>query len=176
MKKYCKFIIVLCTMVFFAFSSYAQGTTENEHIKIEMGTSDSVSLPKLTLDYYSEVNFLEHAYDYDRIVKINRLKSQQRNVGVIAYATLLGIMFFNGYLAVEYEWNLWIDIPCATVVALASFYPFMQWQNRLQAKIDALSAQTVYLCPISDDVNLGLAHFSSNMSYNAFGIGLKISF
>lgn len=176
MKKYCKFIIVLCTMAFFAFSSYAQGTKENEHIKIEVDTSDSICLPKLTLDYYSEVNFLEHAYDYDRIVKINRLKSQQRNVVVSAYVTYLGIMFFNGYLAVEYDWNIWIDIPCATAIALVSCFPLWHWHDRLQDKIEALSAQTAYLCPISDDVNLGLAHFSSNTAYHSYGIGLKITF
>lgn len=176
MKKYCVFIIVLCTMLFLSLSSYAQEATENEHVKVEVISSDSICLPKITLDFYNEVNFLEHAYDYDRKVKISQLKCRQRDVGKIAYATIIGIVYINSYLAVEYDWNLWIDVPCATAVAFASFYSFMIWQNRLQAKIDALSAETVYLCPISDDVNFGLAHFSSNMSYNAFGIGIKMSF
>lgn len=163
-------------MAFFSLSSYAQGMTENENVKVEVNFSDSICLPKLTLDYYSEVNFLEHAYDYDRKVKISQLKSRQRDVVVLGVATLLGVVFINSYLAAEYDWNPWIDIPCATALALASFSPFIEWQSRLQDKIDALSTQTAYLCPISDDVNLGLAHFSSNMSYHSFGIGLKLSF
>lgn len=176
MKRYSKFLIVLFVLFFWVLFSQAQEMAENKLAKKEVNSSDSISLPNLTLNYYNDVNFLEHSYDYDRMVKISQLKSRKRDVGMLGYATLLGIMGINSYLAVEYDWNLWIDIPCATAVVLASFYPFMQWQDRLQDKINALSAQTAYLCPIGDDVNLGLAHFSSNMSYNAFGIGLKISF
>lgn len=176
MRKYSVFIIVLCELTLFTLNAHAQKENEQQYVKMEVNSSDSICLPTLSLDFYNEVSFLEHSYDYERMVKISQLKSRKRDVWMIGYVTLLGIMGLNSYLAVEYDWKLWIDIPCATVVALASLSPFVEWQNRLQAKIDALEAQTVYLCPINDAVNLGLAHFSSNMSHNTFGIGLKFSF
>lgn len=139
---------------------------------------DSTDLPILTEQFYWDLNFINQTYDYETKNKVERLKMRSRDVMTAGYATLLGIMLVNGVLANNNNWSLWIDIPCATVVAMASMYPFIAWSNHLKKKAESLSSQTVYLYNINRHMDLGTVSFTNMQTHSlqAIGIGLKVNF
>lgn len=141
-------------------------------------TSDSTELPVLSKHFYQDMNFINKTYNYETKNKAERLKMWSREVETIGYATLLGIISVNAILANNNNWSLWIDIPCVTVVAIASMYPFYIWSHHLKKKAELLSSQTVYLYNINRYLDIGAASFTNtqNHSLQAVGIGLKVKF
>ena len=140
--------------------------------------SDSTDLPILSEQFYRDVNFINQTYDYETKNKVKRLKRWSSEVMTAGYATFLGVIVVNGALAANNDWSLWIDIPCAAVVAVASMYPFIVWSNHLKKKAESLSSQTVYLYNINRHVDLGTVSFTNTQTHSlqAVGIGVKVNF
>jgi hypothetical protein len=138
--------------------------------------NDLLELPILTEDFYHNVTFLNQDFDYDIINRANRLKMWSREVMTAGYVTLLGVIAVNSVLANNNNWSLWIDIPCATIIGMASMYPFILWSNHLKKKAESLSSQTVYLYN-SHRLNLGATCFSNHHDHSlqAIGIGIKVN-
>lgn len=139
---------------------------------------DSLDYPVLTEDFYQNVTFLNQEFDYETKNKINRLNMWSREVMTAGFVTLLGVMFGNAILANKYDWSLWIDIPCASVIGLASMWPFVLWSNHLKEKAESLSSQTVYLYNINCRMDLGATSFTNHHDHSlrAIGVGLKVNF
>lgn len=178
-----KHIIILALLTFFsALPLSAQQlslhTDNNSDASTVTIVIDSTELPILTDYFYQDANFINHSFDYETKNKVERLKMWSREVDTIGYMTLLGIMFVNAALAANNDWSLWIDIPCVSVVAIASMYPFMVWSKHLKKKAESLSSQTVYLYNINRYVDLGAVSFTNTQTHSlqAVGIGLKVNF
>ena len=139
--------------------------------------SDSTELPILTEQFYRDVNFINQTYDYETKNKVERLKMWSREVKAMGYATLGGVLIVNAVLANHNDWSYWIDIPCATVVAMASMYPFIVWSNHLKKKAESLCSQTVYLFNITRHLGMGAVGFTNTQTHSvqAVGIGLKVN-
>lgn len=139
---------------------------------------DSLDLPILTEEFYHNVTFLNQQFDYETKNRINRLKMWSREVMTAGFVTMLGVVAVNCVIANKNDWSLWIGIPCATVVSVASMYPFILWSKHLKEKAESISSQTVYLYNINRHLELGATRFTNNhnCSLQAIGIGLKLNF
>jgi len=144
----------------------------------EVAISDSLKLPILAEEFYQNVTFINQDYNYETRIRINRLKMWSREVMTAGYVTLLGVVAVNSVLAVNNDWSLWIDIPCATIIGIASMYPFILWSNNLKQKAESLSSQTVYLYNINPRIDLGATCFTNHHDHSlqAIGVGLKVNF
>lgn len=176
-------IIILLLLTFFSILPLSaqqlpqQVGIDNDALTVAVAC-DSTELPILSEQFYRDVNFTNQTFDYETKNKVKRLKMWSREVMTAGYATLLGVGIVNAILAVNNNWSLWIDIPCATAVAVASMYPFIVWSNHLKKKAESLSSQTVYLFNINHRLDLGAVGFTNtqNHSLQAVGIGLKVNF
>ena len=176
-----KYLMNLLVFVFFSSHMFAQNHSKEEYSLEQNNISiyeDTLDMKKLYKKYYSEVNFLDHSYGYERINKINKLRKWSRDVEKMGYASMLGVMFLNGYLADKYDWSLWIDIPCATVVSCAMIYTFNRWSNRLEERAAAIEEQTAYLIQVGSSFDIGVTKYTNRFddSCNALGFGLKVMF
>lgn len=158
-------------------------TIDNNRHKLEKQSNESIYVDSLDMStfykkYYSEANFLDHSYGYERINKINKLKKWSRDVEKMGYASMLGVMFLNGYLANKYDWSLWIDIPCAAVVGCAVFYTFNRWSNRLEERATSIEEQTAYVIQVGNSLDIGVTKYTNRCddSCNALGFGFKVMF
>ena len=122
------------------------------------------------------MNFQE--FDYELNNQINILQKRSKDVILTGLITMLGIMFVNAELAYEYDWSLWIDIPCATVVAMGAMVPFVLWSQKLSEQASSLEQQTAYVVNLGDRLDMGITRYTSynNICSNAVGVGLKVSF
>lgn len=180
MKMKQKNIILLLLTFFSVRPLSAQQLSLHADIHNDASTvvCDSTDLPILSEQFYRNVNFINKTYDYETKNKVERLKMRSREVRVAGFTTFFGVVFVNGALAANNNWSLWIDIPCATVVAMASMYPFVVWSNHLKKKAESLNSQTVYLFNINSHVDMGTVSFTNTQTHSlqAVGIGLKVNF
>ena len=175
-------IIILLLLTFFSVRPLSaqqlpqHAASYNDATSITI-VSDSTDLPILSEQFYRDVIFINQTYDYETKNKVKRLKRWSGEVMTAGYATFLGVLFVNGALAINNDWSLWIDIPCAVVVAMASMHPFIVWSNHLKKKAESLSSQTVYLFNINRHLGMGAVSFTNNQmhSLQAVGIGLKVN-
>ncbi len=103
---------------------------------IKTDSVTSVDLPSLSLDSYYINNIADRNYNYELLNKKRYYEMWSGEVKTIGMITLLALATVNAILAEKYEWNLWIDIPCATIAGCAILIPCVLWSNNLQAKAD----------------------------------------
>ena len=124
--------------------------------------SDTIvsDFPCLFCDFYNEMNISDRNYEYELINKKHRLELLAQGVSIGGIAAIVAIEVANAILAVNNDWNLWIDIPCVTVLSLATAVPFVLLSNHFHKRADAIEITPV----------VGLA------SSNTVGLNVKIRF
>lgn len=124
----------LIILLFFlqALTLYAQEETLNVNDTIVW------EFPCLICDYYNEVHIADRNYEYELISKKQKL-NMWSNVISISGDVLFGLVIFvNSVLAVNNNWNLWIDLPCATLVSMSVMGGCIIWSNNLKRRADAI--------------------------------------
>lgn len=137
------------------------------------------TLPSLSLQYYndSNINVLERNYDFRLMNKKSKLEFWSNECKVFAFCGLLTVIGVNSWLASEYDWNLWIDVPCATVVAMGVFIPLLYASIRLQIKADAIKIVPITEVNINDDTTIGAVMYVDDFQQSkSFGVQLKTKF
>lgn len=120
-----KYIFLLIPIVLFHLSTNAQSMTTD-------------SLPSLVNEVYNgRINFVRSS-EHQRIISQKRLQVKADNINVIGDATYVLSMFLGSTLAVENDWNLWIYIPCVTVISLGTFVTTIIWSKKIREKADKL--------------------------------------
>lgn len=170
-------LVILFSLWFVCFFSFSQATSSESTLVSDSTTvtsflSDTV-YPRLNDPLYYDSSILGYDYDYRRANRIKTLRYMSREVIVYGLISCLGILFANGYLAIENDWSLWIDIPCATVLTVGVMQAFNLWSVSLKKKAEALEVSTLYF----HDFNgfyVGTSVFSCSQSGYCSGLGLGI--
>lgn len=138
--------------------------------------SIETTLPSLTLKYYNDSinNVLERNYDFQLMNKKRKLEFWATEIKTIGYITVLALVGINGWLAVEYEWNLWIDIPCCSIVAMGTVASFIYLSNFVEKKADAIKVVPLTEININDDTTVGAVMYVDDMQQSkSFGVQIK---
>ena len=140
--------------------------------------ADTITFHSPIENYYdNDVSFLNQAYLYDKMNEAAKLKMYSRNVYLAGVLVSIGMLGVNGYLVTKYNWSLWIDIPCATALAMGTMGLFVYWGVTLEKKAELIDVKTAYLMHIRDNVELGIASYSSiSHKYDAIALGMKLTF
>ncbi|MBO4573919.1 MAG: hypothetical protein J5708_01155 [Bacteroidales bacterium] len=126
-------------------------------------SNDSIvaELPNLALDFYNSMDIVNMNYEYELVKRKRKLEMWASEVNVLGYIGLIGVIAANGVLVYDYNWNLWVDIPCATLVGMSIMIPCILWRNHIMQKANAIE-----IAPI-----IGL-----NADNTVYGVCLKTSF
>lgn len=141
--------------------------------------SIETTLPSLALLYYNDSinNVLERNYDFQLMNKKRKLEFWATEMRTIGYITVLALCGINGWLAVEYEWNLWIDIPCCSIVAMGTVASFIYLSNFVKKKADAIKVVPLTEININDDTTVGAVMYVDDMQQSkSFGVQIKKKF
>ncbi len=128
--------------------------------------------------YYDNVTFLDHSYNYELSNEIQLLRMKKRNVITTGIAVGLGVIGVGSYLAITYDWPMWIYVPCGTVVTMGAVCPFVFRSINLHKRARALEQQTAYIIPVNDRIDLGMTRYD-DLAYNsqdALGFALRVKF
>ena len=169
-----KNFLFVVLFLFVSVSAFAQGgRVEYQIDNMAKGvTRDSL---RLIEKYYVENTFLTHKYGYEENNKIQQLRMKARNVKVLGVSAAICVLGVNAFLVTEKEWSMWIDIPCATVIAIGTVVPFGIWANRLEERADMLEEQHMYSLSIQNNMNLEIIKFVDNTDACRDAIGLSVS-
>lgn len=169
------YLLLLLSLQMFAQEIKKENLLE-QHQQIIVG--DTLDFSVAFTNYYDNISFLNHHYDYERINEINKLRKWSRDVEIAGYASFFAILFLNGYLVEKYDWSLWIDIPCTVVISCAVMYTFNKWSGNLKKRAEALEEHTAYFYHVGDKLDIGLAKYTSryDSSYSGVGLGFKVLF
>lgn len=139
---------------------------------------DSIQLPMLSSEYYQDMTFLSHNYNYEMLNKKRRLKMWAGEVMTLGYITGLGIIATFSIVGANNDWSTVTTTTCGTVCFLASVYPFYMWNRRLKEKADAIDVNSSYLFPVNQHLELGVASFCNtrDRSWSALGFSVKTIF
>lgn len=132
------------TILFFLLFFSALGANAQD---VQLDTLQLPSLPEL---FYKDQNFLNKTYDYQLIVKRDQYKRWSRDVLVIGVVAGLSEVAVGSILYNKYNWSGWVYYPCATLVLVGTYLPFVKWSHNLSKKADAISLE------ISCFPNLGM--------------------
>ena len=157
----------------------AQADLSDDTLQLECDMfADSIQLPMLSSEYYQDMTFLAHNYNYEMINKKRKLKMWAGEVLTLGYITGLGIITTFSIVGVNNDWSMVTTITCGTVCFLASMFPFYIWNKRLKEKADAIDVNSSYLFPINKHLELGVASFCNtcDRSWNALGFSLRTNF
>lgn len=126
-------------------------------------SNDSIvtELPNLALDFYNSIDIVNMNYEYELVKRKRKLEMWASEVSVIGYIGFLGVIVVNSILAYDNKWNLWVDIPCATLVGMSVMIPCLIWRKHIKQKANAIE-----IAPI-----IGL-----NADNTVYGVCLKTSF
>lgn len=137
------------------------------------------SLPSLSLEYYydSTMNVLERNYNYQLMNKKRKYEYWSKECLIMGAACSVAVLGINGWLANKYNWNLWIDIPCAAVVAIGVFIPFGCVGRHLQNKADAIKIVPITEVNINDDTTIGAVMYVDDFQQSkSLGVQVKTKF
>ena len=139
----------------------------------------TTSLPSLSLEYYhdSTMNVLERNYDYQLMNKKRKYEYWSKECLIIGAACIFAVSGINAWLANKYDWNLWIDIPCATVVAMGVFIPSIYVSRNLQKKADAIKIVPIAEVNINENTAIGSVMYVDDFQQSkSFGVQVKTKF
>lgn len=167
-------LFILATLMLGQTTASAQVTQPNQ------SPTDTLAfgiLPSLSHDFYNTSSIVDRNYNYELLNKKRSLQMWSGEVLTIGMIIFMGEIAANSVLAVNNKWNLWIDIPCATIVGMATLMPFVFWSKHLQQRADAIE-----ISPTIGYFNNGTMPFTAlnpnpaNPSSLAIGINIKANF
>ena len=113
-----------------------------------------------------EAQYLKHQYE---------LKAQ--NIMTAGIGALLLAMFGLSIPAVLYEWNLWVFIPCESVMATGVILGVVLWSQKVEKKAQQINVAKVYEYNINDNYCISVCnHYDQITRRSTPGLGFNISF
>ena len=168
------FLFISLSLVFGSSMVMAQEPRAGKLLADSVATFE---LPCLSCDFYNANTIVDRNYDYELLNKKRALEMWSVDVKALCLVSFFGVMLANGILAVNNKWNLWIDIPCATVVGMSTMIPFFIWSRNLKRKADAIEiSPTIGYINNDPYLNTAMLSNSTNVSGLSFGVKLKTSF
>lgn len=162
-------------MMFLNVTLYSQTNEKNMSDTLNVSNSTvEVEFSSLVNDFYATSFNWERSFNYELINKKRRLEMRAGEIMTLGWVCGMAVMFVNGYLAVDYEWNLWVDIPCATVLVMGTMGAFFYWSNQVDKKAQAIDINGLASVPVGDKYSFELVsyQFDNNNQHKSLGIGL----
>ncbi len=141
-------------------------------------SKDSLNVNNLYKSYFNEKTFVDHHFDYDRKNEIKKLQKRSREMMTLSVVSMLGISISAALLTVEYDWSLWVSVPCAALLGTAAMGGLMYYSQQLRKKADILASETVYVLHLDNNIEIGVNKCYSyrDLSFGTVGLGVKYSF
>lgn len=175
-----KYLLTTYLLLLFSSQMFAQEIKKENLLEQyqQIMVGDTLDVSATFMNYYDNISFLNHQYDYERINEINKLRKWSRDVEIAGLASIFAILFLNGYLAEKNDWSLWIDIPCAVAISCAVIYTFNKWSDNLKKRAEVLEEHTAYFYHVGDRLDIGLAKYTNryDSKYSGVGLGFKVLF
>ena len=151
------FLIILC---FSETILTAQTNHEAEYDFYDYGTD----VYNRNYDYESQ--YLKHKYEL-------KAKNIKTTGWILSFATVAGLSF----LASNYDWNLWIFIPCEVVGILALNGTMDTWAQKVKKKAQQINVDKVYEYNINDNYCISVCnHYDKITRRSTPGLGFNIRF
>jgi hypothetical protein len=169
-------ILLLCLFASWSTSAQEDVPIDNEvqEIRDSVVNTNFVST-NILQSYYVDQSFLSHSYNYELENKIQKLKKKQSDVWVAGFATVIALEIVGGFLADEHKWNLWVYIPCATVVAMGALVPFALWQSHIDNQIYDLQQRLSTLVSLDENIDISMANYNTFLDPSKNNVGVAIS-
>jgi hypothetical protein len=100
---------------------------------------------------------------------------KQSDVLVAGLTTIIALEFIGGFLAVKHDWNLWVYIPCATVVAMGAVVPFVLWHSHIDNQIYDLQQRLSTLVSLDENIDISMANYNTFLDPSKNNVGVAIS-
>lgn len=162
-------------MMFLNVMSYSQTNEKDMSDTLNFSNSTvEVEFPSLVNDFYATSFNWERNFDYELMNKKRRLEMRAGEIKTLSWVCCLAVICVNGYFAVEYGWNLWVYIPCGTVVTVGTIGAFFYWSNQVDKKAQAIDINGLASVPVGDKYSFELVsyQFDNNNQHKSLGIGL----
>ena len=169
-------ILLLCLFASWPTSAQEDVLIENEVQEIrDSVVNTNIVSTNILQSYYVDQSFLSHSYNYELENKIQKLMKKQSDVLVAGIATVIAIGFVGVFLADEHNWNLWVYIPCATVVAIGAFTPFLLWHSHIDNQIYGLQQRLNTLVSLDENIDISMANYNTFLDPSKNNVGVAIS-
>ena len=170
-----KHILVVAMLLMATLFALRNKASAQEPIPDEPKTDSvaSLLLPSLSLDFYGTSSIVDRSYNYELFNKKRSLEMWAGEVTSFAVITMLGITFLNAKLASDYDWNLWIDIPCAAVVEIGTIVPFYLWRKNLLRKANAIEITPKIGVNGNESGPTAIVTYPDASSRLSFGVNIK---
>lgn len=113
-----------------------------------------------------EAQYLKHQYE---------IKAQ--NIMTAGYGATLLLMTAISIPAVLYEWNLWVVIPCETLLVSGVIFGFALWSQKVEKKAQQINVAKVYEYNINDNYCISVCNHYDNLTRQYIpGLGFNIKF
>ena len=129
-------------------------------------------------DFYKfETNIYNRDYNYEAQYLKHKYESRAESIMTTGYGVSLALGLGVSLLAVFNDWNLWITIPCETIVMMGTILGFVYWSQAVKAKAEKINVTNLCEYRLSDNYCMTICNHYDRISQRQIpGLGLNISF
>ena len=169
-------ILLLCLFASWPTSAQEDVPIDNEVQEIrDSVVNTNIASTNILQSYYVDQSFLSHSYNYELENKIQKLKKKQSDVFVAALTTAIVLIGVGSSLAYDHKWNLWVYIPCGTVVVIGAMVPFGFWHSHIDDQICDLQQRLNTLVSLDENIDISMANYNTFLDPSKNNVGVAIS-